>query len=236
MLLQVDWIVQYNAPTTNADYVHRVGRTARIGAKGSALLFVLPSEAEFVRNLESNNLLLAELTVEHVLEKLYRNSGWMTRRPNTLEEAATSLQMLMETAVANDNGMHETACQAYVSFVRSYASYPKDIREIFSFKALHLGHLAKSFALRDPPTKITGIGKGKWVQKAELRKKDSTHDLKKEERIIHAQRKRINQKSLVLSEFSSGFEGIDASIIGGTKKEDTLNRRKKFKSAKKKRL
>ncbi len=56
--------------------------------------------------------------------------------------------------------MHEKACEAYVSFVRSYASYPKEIREIFSFKALHLGHLAKSFALRDPPSKITGIGKG----------------------------------------------------------------------------
>ena len=68
----MDWILQYNAPTTNADYVHRVGRTARIGAKGSALLFVLPSEAEFVRDLESNNLLLAELTIEHVLTKLFR--------------------------------------------------------------------------------------------------------------------------------------------------------------------
>lgn len=150
-----------------------------------------------------------------------------------MEESATSLQMIMETAVANDSGLHESACQAYVSFVRSYASYPKDIREIFSFKALHLGHLAKSFALRDPPTKITGIGKGKWVQKAELKKRDSTHDLKKEERIIHAQRKRINQKSLVLSEFSSGFEGIDASILGGTKKDTNPKRHKKFKTFKK---
>jgi hypothetical protein len=57
--------------------------------------------------------------------------------------------------------------------------------------------------------------------------------LKKEERIIHAQRKRINQKSLVLSEFSSGFEGIDASILGGTKKDTNPKRHKKFKTFKK---
>ena len=138
--------------------------------------------------------------------------------------------MRMENAVAHDEGLHEMACQAYVSYVRSYASYPKEIREVFSFKALHLGHLAKSFALRDPPTKITGICKGKRVEKAELKKKDDVY-LKKEERIIHAQRKRINQKSLVLSEFSSGFEGIDASITGGTKKE--VKRFKRFKPLKK---
>ena len=72
-LPQVDWIVQYNPPTTRADYVHRVGRTARIGAKGSSLLMLLPSEAEFVRELEGESMLLAEMTVEQVLEKLAKN-------------------------------------------------------------------------------------------------------------------------------------------------------------------
>lgn len=48
---------------------------------------------------------------------------------------------------------------AYVSWVRFYASYPKDMRYIFDRKELHLGHYAKSFALRDPPQKIGGIGK-----------------------------------------------------------------------------
>ena len=91
---QVDWILQYNAPTTNADYVHRVGRTARIGTKGSALLFVLPSEAEFIRGLEAHNLLLAELTIEHVLQKLFRNSAFMSKRSHTMEEAATNLQVI----------------------------------------------------------------------------------------------------------------------------------------------
>nr|CAD7426286.1 unnamed protein product [Timema monikensis] len=48
---------------------------------------------------------------------------------------------------------------AYVSWVRFYASYPKEVREVFCFKALHMGHYAKSFALRDPPKHIAGIGK-----------------------------------------------------------------------------
>ena len=73
-LPQVDWIVQYNAPVSQADYVHRAGRTARIGAKGSSLLFLLPSEANFVRDLEGEGIALAEMTVDQVLQKLFRNA------------------------------------------------------------------------------------------------------------------------------------------------------------------
>ena len=40
----------------------------------------------------------------------------------------------------------------------------------FSFKALHLGHIAKCFGLRDPPSQITGIGKGNWVKKEAQKK------------------------------------------------------------------
>lgn len=43
---------------------------------------------------------------------------------------------------------------AYVSFIRSYASYPKEVREMFNFKALHLGHYAKSMGLRDAPSTL----------------------------------------------------------------------------------
>ena len=142
-------------------------------------MFVLPSEANFVVELEGQKLLLAELTIERVLEKLYQNAELSPRTgryPHSIEEAATDIQMRLENAVVNDNALHELACQAYVSYVRSYASYPKDIRHIFSFKALHLGHIAKSYALRDPPTKITGLGKGNWVKKEETRNVTSSRD------------------------------------------------------------
>jgi ATP-dependent RNA helicase DDX31/DBP7 len=120
-LPKVDWIVQYNAPISRADYVHRVGRTARIGTKGSALIFLLPSEANFIRELEEERLLLAEMTIEQVLEKLYKNAEPNPKNgriPNSPEEAATNLQMYMETAVASDEAMHKSASQAYVSFIR----------------------------------------------------------------------------------------------------------------------
>ena len=218
-LPEVDWIVQYNPPTTKADYVHRVGRTARIGAKGSSLIFLLPSEARFVKQLEEEKLVLAEMSVEQILDKLFKHGGPTLGRsgqpPISMEDAATNLQMTMENAIVNDSKLHENACQAYVSYIRSYASYAKNVRDVFCFKELHLGHIAKSYALRDPPTKITGIGKGHWVGNT-ARKKQK--DLKQEENVIKAQKKRINQKALVMSEYSSGFDGIDFSTKAEKKK------------------
>jgi ATP-dependent RNA helicase DDX31/DBP7 len=219
----VDWIVQYNPPTSKSDYVHRVGRTARIGQKGSSLIFLLPSEANFVKELEGESLLLAEMTVEQILQKLHRHaepSPRTGRPPSNMEEAATDLQMKMEVAVVSDEELHTRACQAYVSYVRSYASFPRDIRHIFCFKELHLGHIAKSYALRDPPKKITGLGKGHWVQNDERKKEQIQRksDLKGEERVIKAQKKRISQKALVMSEYSSGFDGIDLNDVKKEKK------------------
>ena len=46
---------------------------------------------------------------------------------------------------------------AFQSFVRSYATYSSDLKQIFHVKSLHLGHLAKSFALGDSPTNIGDV-------------------------------------------------------------------------------
>ena len=44
----VDWVVQFDAPQDPAAFVHRVGRTARMGREGAALLYLAPHEASFV--------------------------------------------------------------------------------------------------------------------------------------------------------------------------------------------
>ena len=58
---------------------------------------------------------------------------------------------------------------AFISWVRFYSSYPRDMREVFNRREVHLGHYAKSFALRDPPQKIGG-GAGKVGQQKDEEK------------------------------------------------------------------
>lgn len=50
---------------------------------------------------------------------------------------------------------------AFLSYVRSYASYPIQLRPILPFKELHLGHIAKSLCLRDTPQ---ALGAGAYLR------------------------------------------------------------------------
>lgn len=47
----VDWILQYDPPQDPNVFIHRVGRTARIGRQGSAVVFLLPKEDAYVEFL-----------------------------------------------------------------------------------------------------------------------------------------------------------------------------------------
>ena len=44
----VSWIVQYDPPQDPSTFVHRVGRTARMGRSGNALVMLLPHEEPYV--------------------------------------------------------------------------------------------------------------------------------------------------------------------------------------------
>ena len=56
----IDWIVQYDPPNEPKEYIHRVGRTARAGGKGRALLFLLPQELQFLKYLRQAKVPLRE--------------------------------------------------------------------------------------------------------------------------------------------------------------------------------
>ncbi|KYM76369.1 hypothetical protein ALC53_13396 [Atta colombica] len=152
---KVDCVVQYTGPISARDYVHRIGRTARAGCSGTATIFLTPSEIEFVRMLESRRIRIKQQDMNDVLDKLL---GPLSKH-NSVQAAAVALQNDFEDLVLENRQLGAKACKAYVSWMRFYSSYPRNMREIFNRKALHLGHYAKSFALRDPPQRIGGIGK-----------------------------------------------------------------------------
>eukprot|EP01041_Mallomonas_annulata_P012493 gene12493-26300_t len=52
----VDWIVQLSAPKDPCFFIHRVGRTARAGRKGGALLFVTENELPYIELLRNRGV------------------------------------------------------------------------------------------------------------------------------------------------------------------------------------
>eukprot|EP01060_Flectonema_neradi_P000075 TRINITY_DN10064_c0_g1_i2.p1 TRINITY_DN10064_c0_g1~~TRINITY_DN10064_c0_g1_i2.p1 ORF type:complete len:598 (+),score=148.54 TRINITY_DN10064_c0_g1_i2:549-2342(+) len=52
----VDWVVQTDAPTEPETFIHRMGRTARMGKSGNSLLFLSPHESSFIEYLSLKNI------------------------------------------------------------------------------------------------------------------------------------------------------------------------------------
>jgi ATP-dependent RNA helicase DDX31/DBP7 len=66
----VSTIIQYDPAGDPAEYVHRVGRTARMGQQGEALLFLMHSEMPYLDLLEQRGMQLQQETAEAVLRCL----------------------------------------------------------------------------------------------------------------------------------------------------------------------
>ena len=72
-----------------------------------------------------------------------------------LEALLSGLQMFLEETLLINTQLENMAKDAYLSSVRSYGTFCSDLKsDGFNLKSLHLGHYAKSFALREPPKKL----------------------------------------------------------------------------------
>ncbi len=83
--IQVTWIVQTSIPVGLAEYIHRVGRTARLDSSGQALMFVMPEEVKFLDVLREHHVKVQEIKSDVILSALA--SG--THKSGTGSEEAT---------------------------------------------------------------------------------------------------------------------------------------------------
>ena len=131
----VDWIVQFDAPQDPNAFVHRVGRTARMGRQGQALLLLRPSEETYIHFLNVRSVPLQPMAAAEGLPEL--------RAPLT--------QLLLA-----DRAVMEKAAAAFVSYVRAYSEH--QCNYIFKLDDLDLGALASAMALLRLP-KLRELGK-----------------------------------------------------------------------------
>lgn len=224
-LPQVTWIIQYTPPTAAAEYVHRVGRTARIGARGSSLLFLTPAETAFITELANHNISLSEMKLQDILSSLmfddvYKGRGKYHSKSSSkaleqeVRERATVLQTEFENFVHADARSLQAAKKALQSFLRAYTTYPAHLKHIFHIRSLHLGHAAKSFGLRDAPQGLSaaaGPGASGRHRKNQNQARKQTGSPAKNQKKLSG-KKRFGQREvrLIRSEFSSGLESGDA--------------------------
>ncbi|KAF2166022.1 hypothetical protein M409DRAFT_66916 [Zasmidium cellare ATCC 36951] len=159
-LPNVDLVIEYDPAFSKDDHLHRIGRTARAGRDGRAMIFLQPGcEEGYVDVLkEARPRNLTRHDADELLKKGFGNNKGSEESDNGWEVRATDWQLGVERW-AIDNPKHlEQARRAYQSHVRAYATHVAAERHIFNMQELHLGHLAKAFALRDKPGSINVAG------------------------------------------------------------------------------
>ena len=125
---RVDWVVQLDPPQDPAMYVHRVGRTARAGGSGNALLLLHSNEEPYVEFLARRKAPLdGELPLQGV-------PGVAPRLRKAAEE---------------DREVLEKAVQAFVSYVRAYKEH--HLNFIFRLAELDVGGVGNALGVLQLP-------------------------------------------------------------------------------------
>eukprot|EP00929_Paragymnodinium_shiwhaense_P109493 TRINITY_DN7595_c0_g1_i1.p1 TRINITY_DN7595_c0_g1~~TRINITY_DN7595_c0_g1_i1.p1 ORF type:complete len:843 (-),score=213.25 TRINITY_DN7595_c0_g1_i1:171-2699(-) len=162
---QIDWIIQYDPPQRTEEYLHRVGRTARIGRAGNALMFLQPSELGFLDLLKAKGLHKLQRLEAQQLHSSLLSSGAPPEMAKAKDIPSLMLAVL-KRCVEENEALTRLARSAFLASLQSYRAFSKELRECFDYQQLHVGHYAGSFGLRETPKEAArrdrkGTGKGK---------------------------------------------------------------------------
>jgi len=140
----VDIVIQYDAPKDYTSFVHRCGRTARIGKTGLALALLLPNEETYIEFLGLKKIPLMEFT--------FGENGNEEEAANIIKDKnGKPLQLLnfVKKKILGNRELYEKSIKAFVSFIRHYKAH--QLSYIFRFKEINLRSLAESFCLLKLP-------------------------------------------------------------------------------------
>ncbi|PIN10933.1 ATP-dependent RNA helicase [Handroanthus impetiginosus] len=180
---KVRCIIQYDSPGEATEYVHRVGRTARLGEKGDSILFLQPVEIDYFKDLEKHGVTLTEYPLLKLLNgfPLYSQQHPVKKFVSIeMHPWLLNLQRALEFFISTEPKMMKLAKDAFCSWVRAYTAHRGELKQIFMVKKLHLGHVAKSFALKEQPSLVN-----RSIQKQiKKRKRDDRQKVKPKKRRV----------------------------------------------------
>lgn len=134
----IDWIVQFDPPQDPDAYIHRVGRTARLGRSGRALLYLTPNEDAYVDFLK-----LRKCPVQKFTPKFERE-GQLDESKDIRNVSLNIAQRIKETVLA-DRAVLEAGEKGFLSYLRAYKEHK--CMHLLKLQDVDIGSVARSFAL-----------------------------------------------------------------------------------------
>lgn len=134
----IDWVLQYDTPSSAANFVHRCGRTARAEKPGNALVFLMPNELEYVKYLD------------------HSQKTPLQEAPVVVDPQFESSRERLKQLAQQDREILEGGTRAFVSFIQAYKKH--ECSAIFNIKNLNFGQVANDYGLLRLP-KMPELGK-----------------------------------------------------------------------------
>jgi len=126
---EVNWVIQFDPPSNAEAFVHRCGRTARIGNQGCALLMLMPNEDVYTNFLKINQKVELEAM----------------ELPQPTQLYIDKIRKLSK----KDRAIFDKGNRAFVSYIQSYSKHECNV--LLKIKDLDLGGIASSYGLLKMP-------------------------------------------------------------------------------------
>ncbi|KAI9603567.1 hypothetical protein KEM48_000911 [Puccinia striiformis f. sp. tritici PST-130] len=136
-LPDVDVVIQFDPPKDVRNFFHRIGRTARAGKSGRAIVLLQSSrELDYVDYLKLKSLHLQPLPYIRSPDESRRAE----RSQTDTDSAADKFNQKVKKIVKTDRGLHDRGVKAFVSYVQFYSN--NETSYIFKLDQLDLLSLA----------------------------------------------------------------------------------------------
>ena len=128
----IDWVIQLDPPEDIAQYIHRIGRTARYKSQGNSILFVSNKEEEFIKELKEK-----EIDIKKI-----KFSG----------NKISNMQTVVRSVLSEHSELISAAEKAISSYLKSINMFAN--KKVFDIKNIDLNKLALSYGLVSSPELI----------------------------------------------------------------------------------
>lgn len=182
----VEWVVQLDIPQDPDSYIHRVGRTGRLGRQGQAMIFLSPWENNYIDFLK--------------IRKCHIQPYQQPAEADEKGKISEIVNNLTHKAIIEDRGVLESSEKAFLSFVRAYKEHRCNV--LLKVEDIDFNSLADAFGLLRIPKfyefkKVRGSIEPRNVTGIVIRDikfKDKVKESKRQEEIRKAIENRSERK------------------------------------------
>ncbi|KAM0679462.1 ATP-dependent rRNA helicase spb4 [Glugoides intestinalis] len=129
----IELVIHFDVPKDYTNVVHRSGRTARMGAEGLSIIFLMPNEKTFV-----NLLKLKGVSPDEIIDE----------KDDSVETSQVSTHFKVKERM--DKNLLDLSVKAFVSYIRAYKEHI--LNHILNYKELDFDGIAELHCLERIPS------------------------------------------------------------------------------------